>query len=218
MSWPPRIGSEQPILSGLRYILERGMGLRRRGSAEARSDRDSLAPRGVLRQTAPMRFIGVDCGTSALKAVLVDERERVVASAIASLRAGPTPHPLWSEQDPDVWRDAMFAALVGLARASRGRHWARCAPSASPARCMGSSRSGPTTRPLRPAILHNDGRAHAEAAELHAVHGELERVVGVKAMASFPAAKMLWLQPSRAGAARAHRLRARAEGLAAASR
>ena len=52
---------------------------------------------------------------------------------------------------------------------------------------------GRDARPLRPAILHNDGRAHAEAAELHAAHGELERIVGVKAMASFPAAKMLWL-------------------------
>ena len=58
-----------------------------------------------------MRFIGVDCGTSALKAVLVDERERVVATALRPYLPD-RPLPLWSEQNPDVWREAMFGALA----------------------------------------------------------------------------------------------------------
>ncbi len=47
--------------------------------------------------------------------------------------------------------------------------------------------------PVRPAILHNDARASVQASELHARFGDLEHEVGVKAMASFPAAKWLWL-------------------------
>ena len=62
-----------------------------------------------------MNFLGIDCGTSALKAVLVDEDEKILG---ASTRAYlPThPKPLWSEQDPNDWRAAMFDALGALAR------------------------------------------------------------------------------------------------------
>ena len=45
-----------------------------------------------------MTYIGVDCGTSALKAVLVDE-DRALAQAERGYRPD-NPHPLWSEQDP----------------------------------------------------------------------------------------------------------------------
>jgi xylulokinase len=138
-----------------------------------------------------MGFLGVDCGTSALKAILVDERERVVASSVQTY-APDRRRPLWSEQDADVWRDAMFAALSDL-RGQAGSAWRSVRAIGFSGQMHGLVALGRDARPLRPAILHNDGRAHAEAAELHAAHGELEGVVGVKAMASFPAAKMLWL-------------------------
>ena len=138
-----------------------------------------------------MPFIGVDCGTSALKAVLVDDAERVVASASRSY-APDRPRPLWSEQNPRTWSDAMLAALADL-RATAPEAWARVRALGFSGQMHGLVALGADDEPLRPAILHNDGRAHAEAARLHAEHGALERVVGVKAMASFPAAKMLWL-------------------------
>jgi xylulokinase len=139
-----------------------------------------------------MVFIGVDCGTSALKAVLVDERERTLAAATRPY-APDRPQPLWSEQNPEVWRDAMFAALSTL-RAEAPQSWAGVRGLGFSGQMHGLVALGRDDRPVRPAILHNDGRAHAEAAALHAEHGALERAVGVKAMASFPAAKMLWLK------------------------
>ncbi len=139
-----------------------------------------------------MPFVGVDCGTSALKAVLVDDAERVVASASRAY-APDRRRPLWSEQDPEVWREAMFAALGDL-RAAAPEVWGSVRALGFSGQMHGLVALGQDDAPLRPAILHNDGRAHAEAARLHAEHAELERVVGVKAMASFPAAKMLWLQ------------------------
>ncbi len=138
-----------------------------------------------------MHVLGVDCGTSALKAVLVDERERIVASA-ARAYSPERRRPLWSEQDPDIWRDAMFGALADL-RAQAPQAWRGAGAIGFSGQMHGLVALGRDDRPLRLAILHNDGRAHVEAAELHAEHGALERIVGVKAMASFPAAKMLWL-------------------------
>src|SRR6202161_2632831 len=111
-----------------------------------------------------MNFLGVDCGTSALKAVLVDDQERLLgASAHGYLPNHPK--PLWSEQDPDDWRAAMFDALGALAREAPQAMRTVAAIGFS-----GQMHSGvlldAADRPLRPAILHNDMRAFAEAQEL----------------------------------------------------
>jgi len=52
---------------------------------------------------------------------------------------------------------------------------------------------GRDDRPVRPAMLHNDARAHLEARELGERHPELAREVGVKPMAGFTAPKLMWL-------------------------
>ncbi|MBZ0227173.1 MAG: xylulokinase, partial [Bauldia sp.] len=58
-----------------------------------------------------MNVLGIDIGTSAVKAVLVDEAETVLAEAAAPV---PTrqPKPGWSEQDPDDWWRATEAAVA----------------------------------------------------------------------------------------------------------
>jgi xylulokinase len=139
-----------------------------------------------------MTYIGIDCGTSALKAVLVDDDQAILAAA--SVSYAPTrARPQWSEQNPDDWRDAMFAALADLAR-----------PAPSAARALrGIGFSGQmhgavlldaSDRPLRPAILHNDTRAFAEARELGVAHPNLAMILGVKPMAGFTAPKIVWLR------------------------
>jgi xylulokinase len=139
-----------------------------------------------------MTFLGIDCGTSALKAVLVDSSQRIIASAVENY-APSHPKPLWSEQDPADWREAMFAALANLSRQ---------APAAARA-LRGIGFSGQmhsavlldaADQPLRPAILHNDVRAFAEAAELAAKYPRLATLLGVKPMAGFTAPKILWLR------------------------
>ena len=135
--------------------------------------------------------LGLDCGTSGLKAVLVGDDGAPVASASRSY-APDRPRPDWSEQDPDVWRDAMAGAIADLRVA---------APAALDAvRAIGFSGQmhgavllDEADRPVRPAILHNDGRAHAEAEELQRRYPELAGVVGVKPMPGFTGPKLLWL-------------------------
>jgi xylulokinase len=139
-----------------------------------------------------MNFIGVDCGTSGLKAVLVDGDERMLAAS--TQRYAPNhPHPLWSEQDPDDWRAAMFGAFAALAREAPAAMSAVAAIGFS-GQMHSAVLLDAADRPLRPAILHNDARAFAEAHELAERHPELAMTTGVKPMAGFTAPKLMWLR------------------------
>ena len=60
-------------------------------------------------------FLGIDIGTSSVKAVLVDERQRIVATASAPL-AISRPRDLWSEQNPEDWWVAVEQAVGQLRR------------------------------------------------------------------------------------------------------
>lgn len=139
-----------------------------------------------------MTFLGVDLGTSALKAVLVDEDQATVAQASVPLRSR-APRPGWSEQDPHDWWTAFGAALADLRDA---------APKALRAvKALGLSgqmhgavvldRSG---APIRPAILWNDGRATRECEMLAAAVADVGEIAGVLPMPGFTAPKLLWLK------------------------
>ena len=58
-------------------------------------------------------FLGLDIGTSSVKAVLMDEAGRVVDSSTADVPIS-RPHPLWSEQKPSDWWTATNMAVAGL--------------------------------------------------------------------------------------------------------
>lgn len=133
-------------------------------------------------------YLGLDLGTSGLKALLIDEGQRPVAEATAPLSVS-RPHPGWSEQHPDDWIEAAGAALAALAdeaslAAVRGiglsgqMHGAVCLDAAH--------------RPVRPAILWNDTRASIEAAELDATEN-FRALSGNIVFAGFTAPKLLWM-------------------------
>ena len=58
-------------------------------------------------------FAGIDVGTSALKALAVDPGGEVIARAEVPYPLS-SPHPGWSEQDPDAWVGAARDALASL--------------------------------------------------------------------------------------------------------
>ena len=60
-------------------------------------------------------FLGLDIGTSSVKALLVDADQRVVAEASTPLSVS-RPHPLWSEQDPGDWVEGVEAAVAAIRR------------------------------------------------------------------------------------------------------
>jgi len=134
-------------------------------------------------------FLGIDIGTSGVKAVVLDAHGTVVAQETAALSV-QRPQPLWSEQDPEEWWRATDAAVRAIApdirRAVRGIGLA--------GQMHGATLLGADDRPLRPAILWNDGRSHAECAELERVAPELHRIAGNLAMPGFTAPKLLWVR------------------------
>ena len=143
-------------------------------------------------------FIGIDVGTSAVKIVLADERQNLLATA--SLPLSPRqPEPLWSEDDPENWWRAVCAGLDGLSRDHPHE--------VSGVRGIGLSGQmhsaillDAADRPVRPAILWNDGRASREAAELAALNTSLQHETGVLPMPGFTGPKLLWLARNEPGA------------------
>ena len=136
-------------------------------------------------------FLGIDLGTSAVKAVVVDERQTVRASADAKLSVSH-PAPLASEQDPDDWWLAVCAALDQIA-ATAPDAMAEVAAIGLSGQMHAPVLLDVNDRPIRPAMLWNDGRAHAEADALKRLGAELAAELGVPALAGFTAPKLLWL-------------------------
>jgi xylulokinase len=149
-------------------------------------------------------FLGLDVGTSSVKAVVVDEAQRIVASASAPL-AVSRPHELWSEQNPEDWWAAIDKAVHEL-RAAAGNGWSGIRAIGLSGQMHGAVLLDEACQPLRPAILHNDGRAHLEADELNRRLPAIGRIAGVPAMPGFVAPKLLWLQRHEPGARARHLL------------
>ena len=138
-----------------------------------------------------MSFLGLDVGTSAVKAVLVDGDQRLLAEAEAPLTTS-RPQPLWSEQDPDAWLAATWAVLAALRRDQPGAYGAVQAVGLS-GQMHGAVVLGADDRPLRPAILWNDGRAQAECRLLAERVPGIGRIAGVPPTPGYTAPKLLWL-------------------------
>ncbi len=136
-------------------------------------------------------FLGIDLGTSAVKALVVDELQSVRASAEARLTVSH-PAPLASEQDPDEWWRAVGTALDQI-RAEAPAAMAEVAAIGLSGQMHATVLLDAADRPIRPAMLWNDGRAHAEADELKRLGDGLAAELGVPALSGFTAPKLLWL-------------------------
>jgi len=137
-------------------------------------------------------FLGIDIGTSAVKTLVVDGEQRIVASASAAVSTS-RPHELWSEQDPEDWWHATEAAVSELRRKA-GKSWAVIRAIGLSGQMHSAVLVDASRNSLRPAILHNDGRSFAEAEALNEAVPDLGRIAGVPAMPGFTAPKLLWLR------------------------
>ena len=136
-------------------------------------------------------YLGIDVGTSSLKAVLVDGGEHLLASASAALDV-TRPHAGWSEQAPEAWLRACEHVLDELA-ASHPREMAAVEGVGLSGQMHGAVLLDAEDKPLRPAILWNDGRSAAECEELERRCPRLREIAGNIAMPGFTAPKLLWV-------------------------
>jgi xylulokinase len=134
-------------------------------------------------------YMGIDIGTSAVKAVVVDETGRVLDQASAPL-AVSRPHPLWSEQNPADWWAATNSAVSDLGLPLRSAVRAI----GLTGQMHGATLLDKNAQALRPAILWNDGRSAPQCAELEAALPELTLITGNRAMPGFTAPKLMWVR------------------------
>jgi xylulokinase len=137
-------------------------------------------------------YLGIDLGTSEVKLLLLGTDGRVVGQAGVPLDVS-RPQPLWSEQAPADWWQATEAAVATL-RAAHPQAWAELRAIGLSGQMHGAVLLGDDDQVLRPAILWNDGRSHAECDELTAAAPRLHAIAGNLAMPGFTAPKLLWVR------------------------
>src|ERR1044071_4254992 len=138
-------------------------------------------------------FLGVDVGTSGVKAILVDSAGEVVASATTALTLA-TPRPGWAEQDPEAWWRASVASIRQVVGAAHGARVGGVGISGQMHSSVFLDRAGEV---IRPALLWCDGRTTAECAEItQRVGGEhrLRDLAANPALEGFTLPKVLWLR------------------------
>jgi len=137
-------------------------------------------------------YLGLDLGTSELKALLLADDHRIVAMAGAPLTV-QRPHPLWSEQSPAQWWSALEQVMAAL-RTSHPNEVVAVRAIGLSGQMHGAVLLDAQDEVLRPAILWNDGRSAAQCVVLTAAVPRLGEITGNLAMPGFTAPKLLWVR------------------------
>ncbi|WP_108461798.1 xylulokinase [Devosia naphthalenivorans] len=140
-----------------------------------------------------MTYLGIDIGTSGVKALLIDENGKALGEASAPAIEPVRPHPGWSEQNPTDWWTATLGAIDKL----KEKHPAQLAAVKGiglSGHMHGATLLGKDNEVLRPCILWNDGRSAAECLEMEAALPSLREIAGNIAMPGFTAPKIAWVR------------------------
>ena len=139
-------------------------------------------------------FLGIDTSTTSSKALLINERGEVFAIA-SSPHTLQTPKPLWSEQDPREWWEAVSASIRSVLRKA-GIGAEKIGAVGLTGQMHGLVLLDEAGNVLRPAILWNDQRTQSQCDEIHARIGKEKfiQVTGNVALTGFTAPKILWVK------------------------
>ena len=144
-------------------------------------------------------LLGIDLSTSSAKALLVDTKGVVVAVGSSPLKLS-TPKPLWSEQDPEEWWQAVVASIHKVLDQANVDGSAVAAVGLT-GQMHGLVLLDSDGKVLRPAILWNDQRTASQCDEIRSRVGRrrLIQITGNDALTGFTAPKILWVQQNEPG-------------------
>jgi xylulokinase len=134
-------------------------------------------------------FLGIDIGTSAVKAVIVDDDGRVRARSSDALDC-QRPRPGWSEQDPESWWRATVTAIQRMPADAR----AAVRSIGLTGQMHSATLLDGDDRVLRPAILWNDVRCEKQCRELELAEPAFRSLTGNPVMPGFTAPKIAWVR------------------------
>ncbi|MBB3658256.1 xylulokinase [Rhizobium sp. BK650] len=135
-------------------------------------------------------YLGLDLGTSGVKAMLIDGDQKIIGSANGSLDVS-RPHSGWSEQEPAHWVRATEEAVAGL-KAKHPKELAAVKGIGLSGQMHGATLLDASDRVLRPCILWNDTRSYIEAAALDA-DPRFRKLTGNIVFPGFTAPKLAWV-------------------------
>ena len=135
-------------------------------------------------------YLGLDLGTSGVKAMLIDGDQKIIGSANGSLDVS-RPHHGWSEQEPSHWIRASEEAIAGL-KAKHPKELAAVKGIGLSGQMHGATLLDADDKVLRPCILWNDTRSYAEAAALDA-DPKFRKLTGNIVFPGFTAPKLAWV-------------------------
>ncbi len=135
-------------------------------------------------------YLGLDLGTSGVKAMLIDGNQKIIGSAHGDLDVSRL-HPGWSEQDPAHWIRATEEAVAGL-KAAHPKELAAVRGIGLSGQMHGATLLDTDDKVLRPCILWNDTRSYHEAAALDS-DPRFRALTGNIVFPGFTAPKLAWV-------------------------
>src|SRR5215213_11801605 len=134
-------------------------------------------------------LLGLDLGTSSVKALLMQEDGDAVGAGSAPypVRA---PRPGWAESSPDDW----WAAVLEATEAAVGRRGAGVTTLGLSGQMHGVVLADERGLPLRPAVLWADARSEKELAAYRKLDGDLSRRLANPPAVGMAGPSLLWLR------------------------
>lgn len=137
-------------------------------------------------------YLGLDYGTSEIKALLLDEGGSIVCTHGLPLSI-QRPYPQWSEQSAAEWWQ-VTNELMAKMREKAGEAWYEIKAVGLSGQMHGAVLLDQNNQVLRPVILWNDTRSAQECVELENAVTDLHDITGNLAMPGFTAPKLLWVK------------------------
>lgn len=137
-------------------------------------------------------YLGIDLGTSSVKIVLIDSKQKLMGEASCKLSISH-PKALWSEQDPKEWWKATNVAMQNL-KDVHSKELSQVKAIGLSGQQHGAVLLNKENQVLRPAILWNDGRSFEQCTALEKAVPNFNKITGNQIMPGFTAPKLLWVE------------------------
>ena len=137
-------------------------------------------------------YLGLDFGTSSVKGVIIDDRQKIIATASSPLKVS-RPHHGWSEQNPEHWWKAANAVVKAL-RKAKPKAVAAVTGIGMSGQQHGATLLDKNGKVLRPCILWNDARSFEECKDILRDCPDAKAITGNIPLAGFTAPKLLWVK------------------------
>ena len=137
-------------------------------------------------------FIGIDLGTSSLKAILIDEKQKILSSHTEKIQL-LNPYSGYYEQDPESWFIATIKCFRKI-KSEKPKEFSAVKSLGISGQMHGATLIDKNKEVLRPCILWNDTRSIKQCVKLEENYSNLRQESGNIAMPGFTAPKILWIK------------------------